>query len=177
MVDGMIDLVTHQLDPTLGGEVVQGFHFAVANATGLRVLAAIGAAVPTRLTKRELLFTAERLANLLDENRVSILARQFGIKKAKDSDSHAKLFAAFLRRADEGALGRIMVEAVILLTASRGNAAQVLRDAATAYKVDTDAIAAKVKQEFAVKEKTKQVKKAAPKSPAKTAKVPKKAAA
>ena len=122
---------------------------AVANATGLRVLAAIGAAVPARLTKRELLFIAERLANLLDENRVSILARQFGIKKVKDNDSHAKLFAAFLRRADEGALGRIMVEAVILLTASRGNSAQVLREAATAYKVDTDAIAAKVKQEFA----------------------------
>lgn len=57
---------------------------AVANATGLRVLAAIGAAVPARLTKRELLFIAERLANLLDENRISILARQFGIKKAKD---------------------------------------------------------------------------------------------
>jgi ParB family chromosome partitioning protein len=143
---------------------------AVANATGLRVLAAIGAAVPARLTKRELLFIAERLANVLDENRVSILARQFGIKKAKDNDSHAKLFAAFLRRADEGALGRIMVEAVILLTASRGNSAQVLRDAATAYKVDTDAVAAKVKQEFAEKEKAKAVKNSTPKSRAKAAK-------
>jgi ParB family chromosome partitioning protein len=132
---------------------------AVANATGLRVLAAVGAAVPARLTKRELLFIAERLANLLDENRISILARQFGIKKAKDNDPQAKLFAAFLRRADEGALGRIMVESVILITASRGNSAQVLRDAATAYKVDTDAIAAKVKQEFAAKEKTQEAKK------------------
>jgi ParB family chromosome partitioning protein len=50
-----------------------------------------------------------------------------------------------------------------------------LRDAATVYKVDTDAIAAKVKQEFAVKEKAKEVKKAAPKSHAKAAKVTKKA--
>ena len=88
-----------------------------------------------------------------------------GIKKAKDSDSPAKLFAAFLRRADERTLGRVMVEAVILLAASRGNSAQVLRDAATAYKVDTDAIAAKVKQEFAAKEKAKEGKKTTPRRP------------
>ncbi len=50
---------------------------------------------------------------------------------------------ALLRRADEGTLGRAVVEAVILLTASRGNASHALRDAATAYKVDTDAIAAR----------------------------------
>jgi ParB family chromosome partitioning protein len=143
---------------------------AIANATGLRVLAAIGAAVPVRLTKRDLLFVVERLANLLDENRIAILARQFGIKKAKDNDSPAKLFAALLRRVDEGALGRIMVEAVILLTASRGNSAQVLRDAATAYKVDTNAIAAKVKQEFAAKEKAKEEKKTTSKSRAKATK-------
>jgi len=39
-----------------------------------------------------------------------------------------------------------------------------LRDAATAYKVDTESIAAKVKQEFAEKEKAKAAKKAAPKA-------------
>ena len=33
----------------------------------------------------------------------------------------------------------------------------VLRDAASAYKVDTDAIALKVKQEFVAKEKAKNV--------------------
>lgn len=43
----------------------------------------------------------------------------------------------------------------ILLAASRGNPATILREAATAYKVDTDAIAAKVKHEFTVKEKAK----------------------
>ena len=63
-----------------------------------------------------------------------------------------------------------MVEAVILLTASRGNASQALRDAATAYKVDTEAISAKVKQEFAEKEKAKATKKAAPKTHPKTTK-------
>jgi ParB family chromosome partitioning protein len=46
-----------------------------------------------------------------------------------------------------------VVESVVLLTASRGNASHALRDAATAYKVDTDAIATKVKGEFAGKEK------------------------
>ncbi len=35
----------------------------------------------------------------------------------------------------------------------RQNTIQVLRDAATVYKVDADAIALKVKQEFAAKEK------------------------
>jgi len=138
---------------------------AIANATGLRVLAAIGAAVPVRLMKRDLLFVAERLADLLDENRLIIVAKQHGIGKVRDNDAIGKLFAAFLlRRADESTLGRAVVEAVILLAASRGNAAQVLRDAATAYKVDTDAIAAKVKQEFAAaKEKAKAATKPAPK--------------
>jgi ParB/RepB/Spo0J family partition protein len=142
----------------------------IANATGLRVLSAIGAAVPVRLMKRDLLFVAERLANLLDENRCAILAKQHGIKKAKDNDSIDKLFAAFLRHADEGTLGRAVIEAVILITASRGNAAQVLRDAATAYKVDTDAIAAKVKQEFAAKKKREASKKIAEKSSSRPAK-------
>jgi ParB family chromosome partitioning protein len=49
-----------------------------------------------------------------------------------------------------------------------------LRDAATTYKVDTDAIAAKIKQEFAAKEKAKTFKKATPnltaKAQSKTAK-------
>jgi ParB family chromosome partitioning protein len=72
-------------------------------------------------------------------------------------------------------LGRAVVEAVVLLTASRGNASHVLRDAAEFYKVDVAAITAKVKEEFAAaKEKAKEAKKAAPKpaakAPAKTAK-------
>lgn len=62
---------------------------------------------------------------------------------------------AFLRRADEGTLSRLVVETAILLAASRTNPASVLRDAASIYKVDTDAITLKVKQEFAAKEKAK----------------------
>jgi ParB family chromosome partitioning protein len=65
-----------------------------------------------------------------------------------------------------------------LLTASRGNASQALRDAATACKVDTDAIATAVKQEFAAKEKAKPATKPAPKAPVKVQpKTAKKAAA
>ena len=60
-----------------------------------------------------------------------------------------------------------MVEAVVLLTASRGNASHVLREAAEFYKVDVAAITATVKQEFAAKEKAKAAKKVAPKPPAK----------
>jgi ParB family chromosome partitioning protein len=151
---------------------------AIANVTGLRVLSAIGEAVPVRLMKRDFLFVAERLANLLDENRLAVLAKEHGIRKVKDGDSIGKLFAAFLRRADENVLGCVVVQSVILLAASRGNASQALRDAATAYKVDTDAIAAKVKQEFAARDKAKTGKTPSSKEVKKTqAKSNKKAAA
>jgi ParB family chromosome partitioning protein len=52
-------------------------------------------------------------------------------------------------------LSRLLVEATVLLAAARTNPSAVLRDAAAIYKVDTDAIALKVKQEFAAKEKAK----------------------
>lgn len=64
-------------------------------------------------------------------------------------------------------LSRLMVEATILLTASRHNAVNVLRDAATVYNVDTEAMAVKVKQEFAAKAREK--KEAKPVSKAKKA--------
>jgi ParB family chromosome partitioning protein len=144
---------------------------ALAQATGLRTLAAIVAAVPVRLMKRDLLFVVERLAALLDERRLEIVARQRGIKKAKDSDSIGKLFTAYLRRAEEGALSGLLVEITILHAAARQNAAQALRDACTAYKVDVDAISLKVKQEFAAKEKAKLAPKPAAKAvPAKVRK-------
>ncbi len=66
-----------------------------------------------------------------------------------------KTLTAYLRRADEGTLSRLLVEASILLAASRGNATAILKDAAAVYKVDTEAIGLKVKQEFAAKEKAK----------------------
>ena len=151
---------------------------AIANTTGIRVLAAISSAVPVRLMKRDLLFVTERLAGLVDERRLEIVARQHGIKREKDSDSIAKLFVAYLRRAEESVLGSILVELTILLTAARHQTTQVLNEAAALYKVDTDAIAAKVKQEFAAKDKAKAAKKDEPKPPAKTqAKTTKKRAA
>jgi ParB family transcriptional regulator, chromosome partitioning protein len=61
------------------------------------------------------------------------------------------------------------VELGILLAATRGNPATVLKDAASAYKVDTDAIAAKVRQEFTAKEKAKKVPQPAAKSANKAA--------
>jgi ParB family chromosome partitioning protein len=56
---------------------------AVANATGLRVLSAIGSAVPVRLLKRDLLFVVEKLVSTLDDSRVEILARQYGIPELR----------------------------------------------------------------------------------------------
>ncbi len=49
-------------------------------------------------------------------------------------------------------------------SASRQNGANVLRDAATLYKVDADAIALNVKREFAEEEKAKEAARPASKS-------------
>lgn len=145
---------------------------AIANATGLRVLSAIGATIPVRLLKRDLFFVLEKLVSLLDESRIEMLARQHGIRQKRDEGGIAKTLMAFMRRADEGTLSRLMVEATILLAASRHNGTSVLKDAATLYKVDTEAIGQKVKQEFAAKAKAKME----PKPAAKPASKAKKAA-
>jgi ParB family chromosome partitioning protein len=144
---------------------------AQAQATGLRVLKAIGDAVPVRLMKRDLLFLAERLTAMLDERRLSILIRQHGIGKPKDDAAPAKMLAAFLQKAEESMLGRILVETAILLSMhNQTDAAKILRDAAHAYKVDVDAISTQVKQESVAKEKAKNAKKPTPKSQTKTTK-------
>ena len=141
---------------------------ARAHVTGLRVLAAVGAAVPVRLMKRDLLFLIERLASTLDERRLAILIRQHGIGKAKETDPPAKLLAAFLHKTEESTLGRLLVEVAILQSMhAQADTVNVLRAAAQHYKVDIEAISAKVKQEFAAKEKATGAKKAALKPPTK----------
>ena len=52
----------------------------LANATGIRVLQTIVAAVPVRLMKRDLLFIAEQMLPLLEDKRQEILSRNRGIK-------------------------------------------------------------------------------------------------
>jgi ParB family transcriptional regulator, chromosome partitioning protein len=135
---------------------------AIANTTAVRVLKAIGDAVPVRLMKRDLLFVLMQVSPLLGEWQLQTLARQHGIRKDRETDMLDKLFAAFLRRADEGTLSRLLVEVSIVLASGRSNGTNVLRDAAAAYKVDTDAIGLKVKQEFAAKEKAKKEAKPTP---------------
>ncbi len=63
---------------------------------------------------------------------------------------------------------------MVILNAARTqpNAGNALKEAAQYYKVDTDAIALKVKQEFTVKEKTQAAKKMNAKAPSKQAKKP-----
>jgi ParB family transcriptional regulator, chromosome partitioning protein len=137
---------------------------AIAQTTGMRVLKAIGEAIPVRLMKRDLLFLAERLTAMLDERRLSVLIRQHSIGKPKDDAAPVNLLAVFLAKAEESKLGRIVVETVILLAMhDRADTAKLLRDAAQVYKVDVDAISAQVRQEFAAKDKGKSGKKAAPK--------------
>jgi ParB family chromosome partitioning protein len=128
---------------------------AIANTTGIRVLKAIGDAVPVRLMKRDLLFVLTQTFPLLNEWQLQTLARQHGIRKDRETDMLDKLFSAFLRRADEGTLSRLLVEVSVVLASGRSNGTNALREAAVAYKVDTEAIALKVKQEFAAKAKAK----------------------
>ena len=144
---------------------------AIAQTTGLRVLKAVGDAVPVRLMKHDLLFLAVRLTSMLDERKAVILIRQHGIAKPKHGEQPAKLLAEFLPKAEEGKLGRILIEAAILLS-MRGpqDTERILREAAQCYKVDADPIAAKVKQEFAAKDKGKAAKKATAKPQPKAAK-------
>ena len=144
---------------------------ALANAVGLRVLSAIVAAVPVRLTKRDLVFIVERLLPQLEERRIEVLARSRGIKKTQAADSIGKLMGAYVHKAEEGELGRLLVETVILHSArTQSETGKALKDAALHYKVDTDAIAQKVKAEFAAKEKAQAVKKTAAKAQPKPAK-------
>jgi ParB family chromosome partitioning protein len=75
-----------------------------------------------------------------------------------------KAVAAFIRRADESTLSKMLIESAILLAASRMNATTVLPEAAGTYKVDADAIAQKVRQEFAAKAKAKKETKPVPKT-------------
>jgi ParB family chromosome partitioning protein len=133
---------------------------AVANAVSLRVLSAIVAAVPVRLAKRDLIFIVERLLPQLEERRIEVLARSRGIKKGQAADSIGKLMGAYIHKAEEGELGRLLVETVILHSArTQSETGKTLKDAAQHYKVDTDAITQKVKAEFAVKEKAQAAKK------------------
>jgi len=55
--------------------VVRRREEALVNATGIRVLQSIVAAVPVWLMKRDLLFVAEQLLRLLDEKRLEMVAR------------------------------------------------------------------------------------------------------
>jgi ParB family chromosome partitioning protein len=136
---------------------------ALANATGIRVLQSIVAAVPVRLMKRDLLFVAEQLLPLLDEKRLEMAARNRSIK-AKDGESIGKLLTAFIRKTDEGTVGKLIIEAVILLSAkTQVDGGKTLRTAAQVYGIDTDAVALKVKQEFAAKEKARKATKPEPK--------------
>jgi ParB family chromosome partitioning protein len=117
--------------------------------------------------KRDLLFVAEQLLPLLDEKRLEMVARNRSIK-AKKGESTAKLLGAFVRKADEGTIGKLVVEAVILLSArTQADGGKMLRVAAQVYGIDADAVALKVKQEFAEKGKARKAAKPEPKPPAK----------
>jgi ParB family chromosome partitioning protein len=77
---------------------------------------------------------------------------------------------AYIRNAEEGELGQLLVETVILhASRTQSETGKALKDAAQHYKVDTDAIAQKVKAEFAAKETAQAAKKATAKAQSKLA--------
>jgi ParB family chromosome partitioning protein len=106
----------------------------------------------------------EATARLLSRPSIFVpQVRNRGIR-AKDGEPIGKLITAYTRKADESDLGKLIIETAILLTArTQPDGGKVLRAAAQVYKVDTDAIALKVKQEFAAKEKAKTQRKPDPK--------------
>lgn len=141
---------------------------AIARATGLRTLEAVGKAVPVRLMKRELLFIATTMVGKLDEPRLGIVAKLHHLSASKDGEPLTKTVLSHLRGVPEGTLGRLIIEMTILLRASSGqDSNRVLADAAKEYNIEVDSIAATVKKEFADREKAKAAKKVAPKSGAK----------
>ena len=117
--------------------------------------------------KRDLLFLAQRLIAMLDERRIAVLIRQHGIAKQKEGEASAKFMTASLGKTEESKLGRILIETVILLSMhNQTDAGRILREAALVYKVDVDAIATKLKLEFAAKERKPKVRAATTKSSA-----------
>jgi len=101
---------------------------------------------------------------------MEVLARNRRIKKTQASDSIGKLIGAYIRKADEGELGQLLVETVILHSArTQSEAGKALKEAALHYKVDTDAIAEKVKAELAAKDKAQAARKKTAKTPPKPA--------
>jgi ParB family chromosome partitioning protein len=72
----------------------------------------------------------EKMLPLLTERRGEMVAQNQGIR-AKKGKSAAQLLSTLLHKADEGAIGKLIVEAVILLSASkRVDGSKVLRGAA-----------------------------------------------
>jgi ParB family transcriptional regulator, chromosome partitioning protein len=133
---------------------------AVARATGFRTLEAIGNAVPVRPMKRELLYVALMLAAKLDLPRVEIVAKLHHVSGQKEEETLSKTMQAYLRRAPEGTLTRLIMEMSILLRMASGqDSNRVLAEAAKDYSVNVDAIASSVRKDFAAREKAKAEKK------------------
>jgi ParB family chromosome partitioning protein len=64
--------------------------------------------------KQDLFFILEKLTSSINQNRPAMLARQHGIGQKRDAGGEAKTFAAFVRRPDDEALSRLLVETAIL---------------------------------------------------------------
>lgn len=87
----------------------------------------------------------------------------------QQGESVAKLLIAFIRKSDEGTIGKLIIEAVILLSArTQAEGVKTLRTAAQVYGVDIDPVVLKVKQEFTAKEKARKDLKSHPKVATKT---------
>ena len=139
---------------------------AISRATGLRTLEAIGNAVPVRLMKRELLYLALMLAGKLDLPRTEIVAKLHHLSGTKETEPLSKTVQAYLRRAPEGTLGRLVMEMAVLLRMNSGqDSNRVLAEAAKEYNLSVDTIGATVRKEFAAREKAKAEKKAVAKAP------------
>jgi ParB family transcriptional regulator, chromosome partitioning protein len=65
------------------------------------------------------------------------------------------LLSAYVRKAEEGELGRLLVEMVILRSAQTQDSGKALQDAVAVYKVDNNAIVAKANRSLRRRRKRK----------------------
>jgi hypothetical protein len=81
-------------------------------------------------------------------------AQVFTISGSKEEEPLSKTVQAYLRRAPEGTLGRLIVEMSILLRVSSGqDSNRVLAEAAKEYNISAETIAATVRKEFATRDR------------------------
>jgi len=124
-----------------------------------RVLAAILSKTKDPLTKSDLQIVATFALEKLDYNRAVLVAKRHGLlKDTKNSDAFEQSrrgLTKFVKEADETTLSRLLIECALLDSAYHEPSSDDNRllAAARKHRIDVDAVARTVREEFAAKTK------------------------